>query len=95
MSRWWYVRSAAAQVRRVVRSCACCRRGFGIPAANQDYIDTAETHPGVITSVGEDDVDVAQRDDRDQVTPPTRRARCRPDRESGTAGHLGTRRSAR
>jgi len=29
---------------------------FGLPESNEDYIATAETHPGVIASVGADDV---------------------------------------
>jgi GNAT superfamily N-acetyltransferase len=31
---------------------------FGIPASNQDYIDTAETHPGVIATVDGEDVGI-------------------------------------
>lgn len=31
---------------------------FGVPEANEDYAATAETHPGVIASVGGDDVGI-------------------------------------
>ena len=31
---------------------------FGIPESNQDYIDTAETHPGVIATVAGEDVGI-------------------------------------
>ena len=31
---------------------------FGIPEANQDYAETADTHPSVIASVGGDDVGI-------------------------------------
>ena len=31
---------------------------FGIPEANRDYVDTAETHPGIVASVGDDDVGI-------------------------------------
>jgi len=31
---------------------------FGIPESNQDYVATAETHPGVIATVGGDDVGI-------------------------------------
>ena len=31
---------------------------FGISAANQDYIDTADTHPGVVATVDGDDVGI-------------------------------------
>ena len=32
---------------------------FGIPEANQNYVEMADTHPGVIASVGDDDVGIA------------------------------------
>ncbi len=31
---------------------------FGIPSSNEDYIATADTHPGVIAMVGDDDVGI-------------------------------------
>jgi GNAT superfamily N-acetyltransferase len=31
---------------------------FGIPESNEDYVATAETHPGVIASVGDDAVGI-------------------------------------
>ena len=31
---------------------------FGIAESNQDYIDTADTHPGVVARVGDDDVGI-------------------------------------
>jgi GNAT superfamily N-acetyltransferase len=29
---------------------------FGIPESNRDYIDTADTHPGVLATLGDEDV---------------------------------------
>jgi GNAT superfamily N-acetyltransferase len=31
---------------------------FGIPESNRDYVDTAETYPGIVASVGDDDVGI-------------------------------------
>jgi len=31
---------------------------FGIPEANRDYVDTAETHPGIVARFGDDDVGI-------------------------------------
>ena len=31
---------------------------FGIPEANQDYIDTADTHPGIVASRGDEPVGI-------------------------------------
>jgi GNAT superfamily N-acetyltransferase len=31
---------------------------FGLPESNEDYVATAETHPGVIASIGADDVGI-------------------------------------
>ncbi len=31
---------------------------FGIPESNRDYVDTAETHPGIVASVADDDVGI-------------------------------------
>jgi GNAT superfamily N-acetyltransferase len=31
---------------------------FGIPESNRDYVDTAETQPGIVASVADDDVGI-------------------------------------